>query len=100
MAMMRPCHCVIGPPAGGVCTACGAVGPPLPSIERTPHIQVRTCKWTKWEDPDGTLVWNTGCGEDFMLLEDGPKENNYHYCPNCGGLITETNEIRTQKTQG
>lgn len=23
------CMCVTGPPAGGVCNACGAVGPPL-----------------------------------------------------------------------
>ncbi len=29
-APMKACGCVMGPPAGGLCRACGAVGAPLP----------------------------------------------------------------------
>jgi len=47
------------------------------------------CIWTKWNDPDGDTVWNTGCGEDFVLLEGNPSDNHYCYCPTCGYRIVE-----------
>lgn len=33
---VRVCGCTIGPPVGGVCTACGAVGQPWP--QPVPHL--------------------------------------------------------------
>ena len=79
MAMMRPCHCVTGPPAGGVCTACGAVGPPLPSIERIPHT-------------DEQFSLNPGIER---LMREAIKEIIRDELKQ---LIAD--EIRTQKTEG
>lgn len=49
----------------------------------------KTCIWHKWVDPDGGAVWNTACGEDFMLIEGEPTDNLYNFCPNCGGKLLE-----------
>lgn len=37
-SMRGVCMCVCGPPAGGVCNACGAVGPPLPGQGCAPPL--------------------------------------------------------------
>ena len=31
--------------------------------------------------------WETSCGEEFCFIEEGPEENNYTHCPNCGGRL-------------
>ena len=54
------------------------------------------CIWTKWHDPDGDTVWNTTCGEDFTLLEQGPADNHYYYCPTCGNKIVERESNRKE----
>lgn len=44
---VRVCGCTIGPPAGGVCNACGAVGAPLPHQHQyAPYITppLRACE--------------------------------------------------------
>lgn len=34
-------------------------------------------------------VWEClRCHEEQIFLEAGPRENNFHYCPNCGAKIT------------
>ncbi len=38
------------------------------------------CCW--WQDEDG--VWDTACDNRHEFIEDGPKENHYHFCPYCG----------------
>jgi len=43
-----------------------------------------SCSWTV--DDDG--VWNTECGQAFVLEDGSPKENFMKYCCYCGrGLI-------------
>ena len=44
------------------------------------------CQWS--QDEDGN--WKTSCGEMFIFLEDGPKENEFRFCCYCGGALTET----------
>ena len=44
------------------------------------------CRWS--QDEDGN--WKTSCGEMFIFLEDGPKENEFHFCCYCGGALTES----------
>lgn len=45
-----------------------------------------TCIWTYDDDIDFG-GWNTSCGAAFILIEGSPSENDYHYCPMCGGKI-------------
>ena len=42
-----------------------------------------SCQWK--EDGDG--IWNTGCGHLFEFTSDGPTENQFRFCPYCGGKI-------------
>lgn len=37
--MSGVCNCACGPPPGGVCNACGAVGPPLPGQSPPPFVK-------------------------------------------------------------
>lgn len=46
-----------------------------------------TCRWTY--DPD-TDSWDTACDEKFLFDVDGPDENRYQFCPQCGGKIELT----------
>jgi len=44
-----------------------------------------TCEWV--EDVDG--IWDTGCGQ-FFVLEDGtPSDNKMRWCPYCGKSLQE-----------
>jgi len=43
-------------------------------------------------DDDSNLWQCSECGEEWILAEDGPKENNMDYCPKCGRKITEIRE--------
>ncbi len=53
------------------------------------RLEQSKCKWIKEITPDGDCCWSTSCGEDFCLVEGGPKENSYRFCPRCGGKINE-----------
>ena len=44
------------------------------------------CKWTvdfgEWGDS-----WDAECGGKFQFTTDGPKENDFQFCPYCGGEL-------------
>jgi len=50
----------------------------------------KVCKWTQAEE-DATCFYSTECGRLFTLTgEKGtPRENEYNYCPGCGGKLEE-----------
>lgn len=48
-------------------------------------IRPDTCEWKYDSD---TCSWDTECGEKHQFTNDGPKENNHHFCPYCGALLT------------
>lgn len=52
------------------------------------HAKPVRCDWTLDEGSD---KWDTSCDRAFCFNTDGPRENEYRYCPGCGGLI----EVRT-----
>jgi hypothetical protein len=53
--------------------------------------KIVNCTWN--QDPDiESGVWDTSCGEGFVLFESGPKENGFHYCCYCGGELIETRD--------
>ena len=43
-----------------------------------------SCQWK--EDADG--IWQTDCGNAFEFTADGPTENEFRFCPYCGGKIS------------
>ena len=43
-----------------------------------------SCHWQ--EDADG--IWQTDCGNAFEFTADGPTENEFRFCPYCGGKIS------------
>jgi hypothetical protein len=43
------------------------------------------CVW----EYQGEGVWDTECGDSFIILEDTPHENNMEYCPFCGRELQE-----------
>ena len=53
----------------------------------TPSDPVPSCIWTREDDPDERVVYQTACGDAHQIMEGTPKENGYSYCPYCGGLI-------------
>jgi len=58
---------------------CGATG------EAMPTIKFGKCVWDETEDGD----WESSCGRVFTLFIDGPRANDYRYCPGCGRPIVE-----------
>ena len=46
---------------------------------------MKPCTWT--EDADGN--WESGCGDLFGFMPDGPRQNGFRYCPYCGKALDE-----------
>lgn len=46
----------------------------------------RECEWRGGTDYDAT-VWYGACGLMWEFTNDGPVENEFHYCPRCGGKV-------------
>lgn len=45
------------------------------------------CTWTEDAD-DGSF--DTGCGNKHTFIDGTPRENEYRFCPYCGGALQET----------
>lgn len=46
---------------------------------------MKTCTWTCNLD----AFWDTECGEAFWFSTDGPTDNQFRYCPYCGGELVQ-----------
>jgi hypothetical protein len=44
----------------------------------------KTCRWAM--DDDGT--WHTSCANAFQFECGNPEDNDFAYCPYCGGKIS------------
>lgn len=59
----------------------------FPAIEP----QRKRGKWETIEGWDGDEVYRCSeCGEEYVLIDGTPKENGYHFCPNCGADMRGT----------
>ena len=64
----------------------------IPAADVTPVVHGR------WEDSIdewlGTDVYTCSkCRESYVLVEGTPKENLWHYCPNCGANMDEKEAV-------
>lgn len=47
--------------------------------------------WETIEGWDGDEIYRcSACGEEFVLIDGTPKDNGYHFCPNCGADMRGT----------
>lgn len=57
----------------------------LPSADRP-----KTGHWVEIEDYNGDIHYQCDqCGEEFILIDGTPEDNNYWHCPNCGSYNRE-----------
>lgn len=52
--------------------------------------QKEECHWHQ-EDSDWGL-WVGECGAEWEFIDDGPVENDVHFCPNCGRKLIVVEE--------
>ena len=64
----------------------GYVGCASHSAASRPAPSPDTCTW-KLDDVYG--MYETGCGNAFECIEGDIEENNFKFCPYCGGRIKE-----------
>lgn len=48
------------------------------------------CTWAGYDESD---QWETDCGRTFSLIDGGPAENRYTYCPGCGRRIEDVSKF-------
>ena len=64
----------------------------MEEIKAIPAADVAPVRHGRWEDSIdewfGTDVYTCSkCRESYVLVEGTPKENLWHYCPNCGAKM-------------
>lgn len=52
-----------------------------------PNDRTAICEWREDAYISGDPYYNTNCGDAFSLVDGSLKDNNYNYCPGCGGKI-------------
>ena len=63
----------------------------LPTSAQATAKVLETCRWVR--DVVATDdVWDTGCGEMFVLNDGTPKKNGMVFCPYCSKAIREEKE--------
>jgi len=76
---------------GGGFPCDGILIPEIGKREKCPHdtrasLPAASCTW-KLDDVYG--MYETGCGNAFECIEGDIEENNFKFCPYCGGRIKE-----------
>jgi hypothetical protein len=54
-------------------------------MARTKGSKDRPCVWVHTDDDED--AWDTCCGNKHCFIVDGPKENDYGFCPYCGRVL-------------
>ena len=63
------------------------------AIMDLPSVQPQRMKgeWETIDGWDGDEVYRCSvCGEEYVLIDGTPKDNGYHFCPNCGSDMRGT----------
>lgn len=45
-----------------------------------------------WKYDESTCSWDTKCDNKYQFMNDGPRENDYRFCPGCGSKIVLAGE--------
>ena len=48
---------------------------------------MNACYWKEVTNEFET-VWETSCGETFVLIDGNPEDNRLRFCAYCGGKLT------------
>ena len=48
------------------------------------------CKWTADWSPDDDGIWDTACGERFVIVAETPTLNRMRFCCYCGSKLEES----------
>ena len=94
----KPCKAEGKDHNGCLCRACW-VDDMLDEVECFQTADVAQVVHGRWEDSTddwlGTDVYTCSkCRESYVLVEGTPKENLWHYCPNCGAQMHEDDFCR------
>ena len=55
---------------------------------RTSTVEQKSCQWASCAvEDDYHDAWEGSCGATWTFFEDGPIENDMHFCPKCGGSV-------------
>lgn len=85
-------HTRLSADGGGVHADCGHLVASDGTVGRMPEPDREDgrpllCAWTRGETDDDGL-WYAACGNPFFFRTgDGPAENEFTFCPGCGGRI-------------
>lgn len=77
----------------GITTAVCSEVDKLRQLMYMPQRPEQVCEW-RVEDHIiyGDAMWKTSCGAMFEFANDGPSENGFHYCYNCGKPVEVVRE--------
>ena len=60
-------------------------------LRKRPSVDVKPVRHGRWETVEGwdgdELYRCSECGDEFVLIEGTPKDNNYWFCPCCGAKM-------------
>lgn len=57
----------------------------------------KTCNWTRDCTEDGDCHWETACGTGWCTTWNTPAEDNYNFCPSCGGKVAHVRNDLTKE---
>lgn len=60
-------------------------------MARTKKSTEPVCVWTLDRDNWGDS-WDTACGEKYVFIDGGPRENGQRFCGYCGRFLKERQE--------
>lgn len=62
----------------------------------TTHPQQMRGRWIEEEDYNGDTIYECSeCGNEFVLIDGTPKDNNYFFCPSCGAKMDRGEQNET-----
>ena len=63
------------------------------ALEALEDVDLCICQKGTWKEVNGydgdSYYECSNCGEPWVLNAGTPKDNNMHYCPNCGAKMTD-----------
>ena len=52
-----------------------------------------------WVEDEWDSSWHTSCANIFYFVDDGPKENQFKFCPFCGKNCVEIQLLKEMEDE-